>query len=150
MLQANIDEFDGLFEDDSTTIKLDFVSAKLTQNECKVTNEIYMHIDGLSGTVVNDDYYVTYNFSTMNGEIMEVDYDSNTGSLSLSNSASSYQATVYLLKDISAPSTYYASLYGYDEDWDYVNTGSFVLAKSGSNSLIQLQLSDATFEFWCN
>ena len=149
LLQANIDEFDGLFEDDSTTIELDFVSAKLTQNDCQVPNEIYMHIDGLSETVFNDDDYVTYNFSTMNGEIMEVDYDSNTGSLSLSNSASSYQATVYLLKDILAPSTYYASLYGYDEDWNYVNTDSVVLASSGSNNSAQLQLSDGTFEFWC-
>ena len=150
LLQANIDKFDGLFEDDSTTIELDFISAKLIQDDCQAPNKMYMYIHGSSETTTSGENDLTYTFSTMNGEIMEVDYDSNTGSLSLSNSASSYQSTVYLLKDISAPSTYYASLYGYDEDWYYVNTDSVVLTKSSSNNPIQLQLSDATFEFWCN
>ena len=144
LLQANVSKFDGLFEDYSTTISISISNTKLTSSdECQPPSSIYMRIDGYSTAV-------SYKFSAMNGEIIEIDYDSNSGNISLNGTASNNQILAYLVKGTPTPHTYYAQLYGYDNNRYAVVTESVLLEHSESNNEVQLQLDDKIFEFWCN
>ena len=150
LLDANVAAFDGLFENFSTSIQLNIVNTKVVlDDECQqVPSKLYLRIDGRTESKNIYEGYFSYVFSTLGEKIIAIDHDTSTGNISLSDTMRN-QYDFYFVESISPPVTYYAYLYGYDDDGADVGTNYVELTQSGSDNDIQLQLADAEFEFWC-